>query len=159
MANFVQIFSEKMRPYGRTLLIIALVILFSVVSYFLYYRVFKPQLKTTEKGYDDIANRDKNLANTCEILFFNASWCPWCAKAAPEWSKFSDEYNGKSVNGHKILCKNIDCTDSDDENANALLQKHQVEGYPTIKAILDDKVISFDAKVTRENLETFVNQL
>jgi len=159
MANFVQIFIEKMRAYKHILLIIALVILFIVASYFLYYRVMKPQATKTEKGYDNIANRDKNLNSSADILFFNASWCPHCTKSKPEWIKFSNEYNGKRINGYKIVCKDIDCSDEDNDESNALMQKYNIEGFPTVKAVLPDKVIEFDAKVNYENLENFINQL
>lgn len=159
MSNFVKIFIEKMRPYGRNLLILALVILFAVASYFLYYRVMSPQIIKKEKGYDDIANRDKNLNSSADILFFNASWCPHCIKSKPEWTKFSNEYNGKKINGYKIVCKDIDCTDEDNQQSNGLMQKYNIEGFPTVKAVLPDKVIDFDAKVTYENLENFINQL
>lgn len=159
MSNFVQVFTEKMRPHRRTLLIIALVILFAVASYFLYYRVMQPQMTKTEKGYDDIANRDKNLNSTAEILFFNAAWCPHCIKSKPEWEKFTKEYNGKRINGYKIVCKNVDCTDDENEQSNALMQKYKIEGYPTVIAVIDDKVVEYQAKVTFENLEKFANEL
>lgn len=159
MTNFVNVLFDKMRPYKRILLIITLVIFFAVASYFLYFRVIAPQLKKTEKGYDDIANRDKNLKNNCEILFFNASWCPHCIKSKPEWEKFATEYNGKKVNNYKIVCTNVDCSDEDNEASNELLQKYKIEGYPTIKILMDDKLVEFDAKITYDNLEEFINQL
>ena len=159
MSNFVQVFLEKMRPHRRTLLIIALVILFAVASYFLYYRVMKPQIKETSGDFKNIANRDKNLNSTAEIMIFSATWCPICRKTAGDWDKFAKEYNGKRINGHKIVCKKIDCTDEDDEYANKMMQTFQISGFPTVKAVLNDKVIEFDAKVTFDNLEKFVNEL
>lgn len=159
MAAFIKVLFEKLQPYKRYILILALIVFFIIGSYFLYFRLIKPQMKSTEKGYDDIANRDKNLNSNCEILFFNASWCPHCVKSKPEWEKFALEYNGKKIKGYNVICTDVDCSDEDNEMSNSLLQKYNIEGYPTIKVLMDDKVVEFEAKITYDNLEEFVNQL
>lgn len=159
MASFINVLVENLRPYKKYILILALVIFFAIGCYFLYFRLIKPQMKSTEKGYNNIANRDKNLNSNCELLFFNASWCPHCVKSKPDWEKFTLEYNGKKINKYKIVCTNVDCSDEDNEMSNSLLQKYNIEGYPTIKVLMDDKVIDFDAKINYDNLEEFVNQL
>lgn len=159
MATFVQVIFDKLRPYQFKLMIIVAVIIFVYLGYFLYKRLIKPELKAQETGEDDIANRDKATSKECEIMIWKANWCPHCRNVAPEWNKFRAEYDNRRVGDYTILCKEIDCTDEDNEMSNKMIEKYSVEGFPTVKIIMDGKVIEYDAKITKENLETFVNNV
>jgi thiol-disulfide isomerase/thioredoxin len=160
MPTLVQVVTEKFRPYKTILLIIAAVIFFSGVSYYIYNRYAKPELIKTEKGYDDIANRPKNGASKqVEIMFFHANWCPHCKACAGDWENFYKNHNKEIVNGYEVVCKDVDCTNEDDAAVNALLSKYKVEGFPTVIGIADGKEIAFDAKVTQDNLEQFLTTL
>ena len=111
------------------------------------------------------------------IYFFHVDWCPHCVKATPEWNVFVEQYNNKIVNGHLVQCYDIDCTD---DNGDAVIQfandeatgisptpikitelihKYNIESYPTIKLTIDDTIVEFDAKVSRDNLIKFVNSM
>jgi hypothetical protein len=55
----------------------------------------------------------------------------------------------KKINNYKIVCTNVDCTDEDNEASIRFFTKYNIEGYPTIKVLMDDK--GFDAKITYDN--------
>lgn len=159
MAPFVQVLFDKIRPYRVTIVAVICFLLFAAFSFYAYNRYMKPTLIKKEKGYDDIANRSKSGGGDLEILFFHADWCPHCKRAAPEWEKFYKEYNGQKIGGYIIKCTDVNCTDEDDNISNNLLNKYKIEGFPTILALMDGKEVTFDAKVTEDNLESFVKNL
>jgi thiol-disulfide isomerase/thioredoxin len=92
---------------------------------------------------------------TATFIIFVASWCPWSKSALPEWEKFQAEYDGKIVNGYRLEFVTYECGDPNSE-ASAIATKYDVEGYPTIKLLKDDRVIDFDAKPTQELLTQFL---
>ncbi len=99
--------------------------------------------------------------NTAEILLFSASWCPVCKNAEPYWRDFRGEYEGKVINGYKLLFTEVDCSDdaSEEPQLVSLMEQFQVTGYPTIKLVKDKTIVGFDAAVTKENLEQFINSM
>ena len=58
----------------------------------------------------------------------------------------------KKKNGYMLNFTEIDC----DKNE-SLASKYEIETYPTIKLIKDDKVYDYDAKPSVENLNKFLN--
>ena len=99
--------------------------------------------------------------NTAEILLFSASWCPVCKNAEPYWRDFRGEYEGKVINGYKLLFTEVDCSDdaSEEPQLVSLMEQFQVTEYPTIKLVKDKTIVGFDAAVTKENLEQFINSM
>jgi hypothetical protein len=67
------------------------------------------------------------------------------------------QFNGKVVNGYTIKCIDNNCTDDEDENINNLIQRYNIDSYPTIKMEKDGKIIEFDAKITSTALGKFVD--
>ena len=55
-------------------------------------------------------------AEEAELLFFYTDWCPHCKKAKPVWNELKEEYNNKTINGHAITFREIDC-DKEEEVA------------------------------------------
>ena len=94
-----------------------------------------------------------------EIFFFNVDWCPHCKSAKPEWQAFSDEYNGKNVNGYVISCSDKNCTDEADPQTTYLINEYKIESYPTVKMWKENKQIEFDAKITKSALKQFVESV
>jgi thiol-disulfide isomerase/thioredoxin len=129
-------------------LILLMIIIFFIVgvNIFKYYKskttASKPaQASTTQKA---------------ELLLFYTDWCPHCIAAKPEWNKFKEEYKSQTVNGYKLVFNEVNCTKESPESEK-MMEKYGVEGYPTIKLVVNGKTISFDAKPTKENLVKFVN--
>ena len=61
---------------------------------------------------------------------------------------------GKVINGYKINCVDVNCTNEDDANTTQYINKFNVEGYPTIKMLKDSKVIDFNLQ-SKESFENF----
>ncbi len=105
----------------------------------------------TKKFSAKIEGEDDDGEQTCEVMFFYTTWCPYCKKAMPVWQEFSKQWNGRTKNGYTIITTEIDC-DQNEPVAN----KFDVQGYPTIKCIMNGKVADFDAKPTVEALNQFL---
>jgi len=155
MSNIIElIYRDYIEKHKRKILIVFLLILFIIAGAYAYKWYAAPHIN--KPAYDDVANanrRDKPI----DILF-SAEWCPHCIKAKPIWKAFSDEYNGKVINGYIINCMNIDCTNNEsDPEVQASIQKYGVEHYPTVKMVNGDNITDFDASVTKSNLSKLVD--
>jgi len=93
-----------------------------------------------------------------EILFFYADWCPHCKQAKPEWAKFKEETHETEVNGYRILCIDVNCTSELGESGQ-LIKTYDVEGFPTVKMKANGKIIEYEAKVSKQNLDLFVKKM
>ena len=137
----------KQNVYYFTVGVVAFAVL--LVGGYFAQKYFKNKFaKKNEEEEDDDGEK------TCEILFFYTTWCPYCKKAMPEWQKFAKHWNGQKKNGYTIITTEVDC----DQNE-AVANKFDVNGYPTIKCVMNDKVTDFDAKPTAEALTQFLNSV
>jgi thioredoxin domain-containing protein 10 len=98
-------------------------------------------------------------SNEVELLLFYADWCPFCKEANPAWNELKTDYENKSINGYKIIFTEIDCSNQDDIEVSKIMDKYSIEGYPTIKLIKDGQLIDFDAKPSKDNLISFINNV
>jgi len=89
------------------------------------------------------------------VYFFYTTWCPYSLAAIPEWENIVDKYSANSINGYNVKFIDVDCTKETVEIEN-MINKYNIEGYPTIKMIKDDQIIEFDAKAKFENIEKFL---
>lgn len=113
MANLITYTNTLLKPYYKYITGVILLILFILVSKFVYETYFIRYNKN--KALSDVANA-KNTKEICAIYFFYVDWCPHCVKAKPEWNAFKDQYSNKVVNGYVLKCYDIDCTnDNGDE--------------------------------------------
>jgi thiol-disulfide isomerase/thioredoxin len=166
------LYNSYIHPFRKTLFILLLVIIFLGVGIYLYRKYVDKTLAS---------NASKNVANavirsstggatsanaskgTVDVYFFNVDWCPHCVKAKPIWTQFVQKYDGQSVNGYQISCiggnEGVNCTNADDTNIKKLIKQYDIKGYPTIKFVQNGTTIDFDAKVTMDNLDSFMNTL
>jgi thiol-disulfide isomerase/thioredoxin len=132
-----------------------ILIMLSVWSYYYY---AKPILSNDLIDQRNIPNNGSN--EEISFYFFNVDWCPHCIKAKPEWIKFCQKYDGKEYNGYIISCvggeNGTDCTNSDEPSIIDIIQKFNIEHYPTLKMVKGSSIIDFDGKITDDNLETFI---
>jgi thiol-disulfide isomerase/thioredoxin len=155
MFNIITNIQKFIKPYNRIILIIFLVIIFSAVSLFFYNRYLKQ--KIVKNKFQDVANAD-NRAPTADIYFYHVDWCPHCVKAQPEWNKFVEANNNKLINGVILVAHSIDCTDNNDPSIKDILQKNNINSFPTVKLTIDGEgTIDFDSKIKQSSLESFVN--
>ena len=94
-----------------------------------------------------------------DVRFFSVNWCPACVKAKPEFSKFVDKYDKQKLNGFKINCINVDCTNDKDPMIIDTMSKYNIKHFPTIKIVKEKETIDYEGKVTMNNLEQFINSL
>ena len=165
--NIITYLYEKTRPYHFNIILSILVIIFSLVAYYTYNRYFAS--KQNMKPFNDVANANEEN-NLVQIYFFHAQWCPYCQKAYPEWTKFATVNHKKVINGYLVECIEVDCTKDNGDSVNEfmdktpvntaeLIQKFNINSYPTIKMMKEDETIEFEAKVTESSLQKFLDSV
>ena len=100
------------------------------------------------------------IGKTITFYMFHVTWCPHCKVAKPEWERFKEEYNERTLNGYTISIIDVDCTDEKSPQNVSYMEKYKIESFPTILAVMDDDdgkeiKIDFDAKANFKNLEKF----
>jgi thiol-disulfide isomerase/thioredoxin len=154
MTNIVEAITTAVRPYSTYILVAILVLIFGVVGYYGYNKYAKPMIKTDDTK--DVANANRRN-KSADIYFFHVDWCPHCHAAADPWKSFSDEYDGREVNGVRLKCHAINCTDETPE-ITEYMATYNIESYPTVKMVLGDgTVVEFDAKIEKNSLAEFLN--
>ena len=69
-----------------------------------------------------------------------------------------DSYNGKQIKGYNIKCIDVNCTSESDE-VNSYINQFEIESYPTVKMVKGGEQIEFDARITSDNLESFIEAM
>ena len=158
------LYSRMMFAGGKmntsTIIIIVLVILFIILAlyYYYYYYVF-PKLKTKYNANNEHLSSSNSAGGSdkqAELLFFYADWCPHCKTAKPNWESIKTQYQNKTINGYHVIFTEVNCT-TETADTEQMMNKYNIEGFPTIKLLKDGQIIEFDAKPTRETLNEFLN--
>jgi thiol-disulfide isomerase/thioredoxin len=152
-------FFDKFKLPTSAPLRIVIFILFAVIIGVVLYYAYNYLTKKFKVGYKENSEHipvDGMSSNEAEILLFSTTWCPHCKSAKPIWEEVKNEYKGKTVNGYTIIFTEVDCTNESPE-VTKMMDRYKIEGFPTIKLIKNGQVIEFDAKVSKENLEKFIN--
>jgi thiol-disulfide isomerase/thioredoxin len=157
MASFYEVINRILRPYYTYILITFLLILFLLGAHYAYTNFYTKKMEKKNNKFADVANAEKR-SNEIIIYFFNVDWCPHCKTAKPEWDKFTKLYEGKAKGEYVIKCMNYNCTDETSE-VTQTINKYNIDSYPTVKMVKDNQVIDFDAKITRDHLEQFVETM
>jgi thiol-disulfide isomerase/thioredoxin len=153
MPSLADAVRKIMRPYYYWII---LAVVLAVFIYVVYY-YFKQRQPITQETYADVANANRRSKDVV-VYFFHVDWCPHCKKALPEWNQFKSAMNGKEVNGYIVTCTDIDCTEENAETA-ALINKFNIESYPTVKLMRDSQIIEFDSKISASSLDSFVTTM
>ena len=177
MANLLTYLNTVFKPYYKYIMIFFLILVFVMIARYSYQVYFARMNKNKQMA--NVANAN-NTSPIIAVYFFHVEWCPHCIKAQPEWKSFSDQYDNTEIGGYLVRCYDIDCTEDHgdaviqfDPTANGqptgitptsikiseLVQKYNIDSYPTIKLTKDDIVVDFDAKVTQPNLVKFVTSV
>jgi thiol-disulfide isomerase/thioredoxin len=157
MASFLEVIKKLISPYSTYILIAILIVIFLLAATYVYNTYYKKEMTKMDNKFGDVANANKR-SHEVIIYFFNVDWCPHCKTAKPEWEKFSKLYNGKEKGEYIIKCVDYNCTDENAE-VTKIINKYNIESYPTIKMLKDNQVIEFDSKITEYTLEQFVNTM
>ncbi len=154
MPGFINLLYQRfIMPNQTIILITVFLVLISVIGYYSF-------MKWGNIGKEQKAS-NMPLGGNLTVYLFHVEWCPHCIKALPEWNEFKAEYNGKTVQGFKISCVDVDCTEDSSPDIKALMDTYEISSFPTVKGVMENggkkKVLSFEAKVNKKNLEKFVN--
>jgi len=136
----------------KTIIIIA-VVLFIILAFFYYFNYVSPKFKTSYQIKEGEFNTPSKQA---ELLFFYADWCPHCKTAKPIWNEIKTEFQNRTINGYNILFTEINCSNENAETEQ-MMNKYNIEGFPTIKLLKDGQIIEYDAKPTKDTLREFLN--
>lgn len=128
-------------------------------KYIISYKGINNEYKENNNFINSSSNNNNNVNNgskSATLYFFYTTWCPYSLAAIPEWEKIVDKYTHNSINGYSVNFIDLDCTKETVEIEN-MINKYEIEGYPTIKMIKDNQVIEFDAKAKFDNIEKFLS--
>lgn len=159
MSSTIDLILTYIRAYSFRIMIAFLVVVFVVAGYYGYKSMYSTISSTNE--FKDVANASPN-GKEIVITMYHVDWCPHCKKAMPEWTAFVGEYNNKMVNGYKVVCVDLDCTDNKDTNIKSILEKDPViDSFPTVRAVMPSDggkqiTIQFKSRIRKDNLEKFV---
>jgi len=143
-----EIFSNK-----RFLMIAAITTIFIIIAIYTYKTYISPSSKTNYVANKEFVNKgDENEIESADLYFFYTEWCPHCKTAKPIWKELQVDIGTDKINGKKIHFIAVDC-DKDPSTA----EKYKVEGYPTIKLVVGNQVIEYDAKPDFDTLKQFLN--
>ncbi len=131
-------------------LAILIAIIFIFVASFGYDKYVKPLLDKNYVPNKEFLYGEDN--NDIIIYFFYTTWCPYCKKARPIWDEFKEKINSDKtyIENYNIIFREIDC----DKESN-LVKQFNIEGYPTIKLVRNNKTYNYDAKPDVNNLMEF----
>lgn len=69
------------------------------------------------------------------IVWVHATWCHYCEIMQDDWMKFMTEYDGRTINGLRLLIVDMD---EEDPNQKVFMDEHDIDGYPSIIAFKYD---------------------
>ena len=154
---FSRILSGGQKFNTTTIIIIIAVIIFVIAGiYFFYY--YLPSLKANYKVTNDPSSlgEEQSAGHSAELMLFYVDWCPHCKTAKPVWEDIKSEYENKTINGYTVTFTEVNCTTETPE-IEQMINKYNIEGFPTIKLLKDGQIIEYDAKPSKENLTQFLN--
>lgn len=138
----------------KFLLSIFLVVLFIIIAVYVY-RNYLSNIITPKyvANKEFIPQSEASKENKqADLYFFYTTWCPYCKKALPEWNKLKEKLQDGTIKGYKVNFYDVDC-DKNKELADA----QKIEGYPTIKLMVNGQTIEYDAKPNYDTLMQFLN--
>ena len=96
------------------------------------------------EGFHDVSHGKR-------VILFHWKDCGHCKKMMPEWQRF------QKLNANK---KNISIETIEKDDAPELIQKYNVQGFPTIIAINNGKKVKeFEGERTVDDLQRFANSV
>lgn len=133
-------------------------IVFLVIAYYVYKMFASSTKKTYKANHEATSSSSGGSSGEAEIILFYVDWCPHCKTAKPVWDKVKLEYQDQVIKGKRVIFTEINCT-NESPDVEEMINKYNIQGYPTIKMLKDGQVIEFDAKPTQINLEQFINSV
>ena len=143
---------EKCSKHQMHLSIGAVIIVVLIGVFYLYRAKILRYFGT--KYVENMDNQD-GTNSSAELMLFTVDWCPYCKSAQPEWDALVSQKTGTTINNTSVIFTKVNCTTESPEVAKQI-EKYNIQGYPTVKLLLNGQVIDYDAKVTTDNLLQFL---
>jgi thiol-disulfide isomerase/thioredoxin len=124
-------------------LMIGIFIIFIIISVVVYRQYNK---KITSNPNNEYIQNNK----VGQAMLFYAAWCPYSKTTLKKWYSYKENYKGK----YNISFVEIDC----DKDVN-LADKYNIESYPTIILLKDEKKYIFDAEMNDDTLTQFIDTI
>jgi thiol-disulfide isomerase/thioredoxin len=137
----------------NTFIMMFVIVVFICIGVYYYYY---GSSSSTQMYYSNHEGKPKSSSKEAEILLFYVDWCPHCKTAKPAWEEIKAQYENKTINGYTVIFTEINCTEETEE-ITQMMNKYNIEGFPTIKLLKDGQVIEYDAKPTKDTLDQFLN--
>ena len=96
---------------------------------------------------------ENNDSAKIKVLLFKMKQCSHCVKFMPEFEKFQKETEKKN------LSVDIKIVDSDDEGSSELMKKYNVESFPTVIFVKDEKKHEYQGERTEKALTSYLDNL
>jgi len=137
----------------RIWIILVIGFIISVAGYWVYQKYVAPRMSPSYVANKEFIQSGETIQGTqeAEVILFYTTWCPACKKAKPIWNQVKEEMNGKELNGKEIIFREVDC-----DKEEALADKFNIEGYPTIKMVVSGNVIEYDARPDVDTMIEFI---
>jgi len=159
MSSTVDLLLSYVRAYSFRIMVLFLLAVFIAAGYYMYLTNYSSI--SDKNKFIDVANANP-VGKTITITLYHVDWCPHCKTALPEWDQFSQEYNEKTVNGIRIACVKMDCTNNEKPDVKNILEKDPViDSFPTVRGVIPsddgkDITVQFKSRISKDNLEKFV---
>lgn len=137
---------------NKTHMLIIMCVLIFILAAIYTYRTHLMSLMASNKYVDNKEFSIGEQNGSADLYFFYTEWCPHCKTAKPVWNSFKEQIGNKKIKNISINFIEVDC---DKDTATA--SQFNVEGYPTIKMVYNDKIIEYDAKPDIDTLHQFLN--
>jgi len=124
-------------------LIIGLIIIFIIISVVVYKQYNK---KITSNPNNEYIKNDK----VGQLMLFYAAWCPYSKTTLNQWYSYKENYKGK----YSLSFVEIDC-----DKHTSLADQYNIESYPTIILLKDEKKYIYDAEMNDATLTQFINTI
>lgn len=163
--NKVQSITSNLNTSSILILVAIIIFIFIGVSYYYFYVVpsSNAMYRANRELIDGKGDQPEGEGGDgdregkeVELLFFYADWCPHSKSAKPIWDELQKKYENKTLYGYKIIFTLINSTD-DSADVEKMMDKYNIEGFPTIKLLKDGQVIEYDAKPSKDTLEQFLD--
>jgi len=92
-----------------------------------------------------LAVENNKLVIKPKVMLFKADWCPYCTNFLPEWNNLTSKIGNK-----------VDCIKYDSDKDQNIINKYNIEGFPTIKIEYKSILIEYKGKRTADDIISFL---
>ena len=143
-------FSKFLKSRLKKSLFVILVVLFFILA--LQNLSMIENFESTPKTL----NPDLLKGDNKKLVLFYADWCKHCKNIKSDWDSASKVVNRDD----NIKMIKINCGDNNNNEQKKIMEKYEINGYPTILVLQNAKLISdYDGDRDKQSLIEFANSM